>query len=81
VEAKRSVLLLTPLLRIADSLDRGHAQRVKDIASVAKNGVISLLVEAGDDADLEIWAANEAAKTFEETYSKMISVQRARSSR
>jgi exopolyphosphatase/guanosine-5'-triphosphate,3'-diphosphate pyrophosphatase len=81
LESKRAVLFLVPLLRIADALDRGHAQKVRDVTSAIKDGNISLLVEAGDDADLEIWAANEAAKTFPESYAKMISLQRAKAPR
>jgi exopolyphosphatase/guanosine-5'-triphosphate,3'-diphosphate pyrophosphatase len=81
LDSKRAVLFLAPLLRIADALDRGHAQRVRDVSSAIKDGNISLLVEAGDDADLEIWAANEAAKTFPESYAKMISLQRAKATR
>jgi exopolyphosphatase/guanosine-5'-triphosphate,3'-diphosphate pyrophosphatase len=77
-DSKRAVLFLAPLLRVADALDRGHAQRVRDLSSAIKDGNISLLVEAGNDADLEIWAANEAAKTFPESYSKIIALQRAK---
>jgi len=81
MESKRAVQCLAPLLRIADSLDRGHAQRVKDISSEMKDGMITLLVDASTDADLEIWAANEAAQSFRETYAANISIQRAKGSR
>ena len=77
---KRLVIGLEPLLRIADALDRGHEQKVRDLTSVAKDGAVSLMVRAEGDADLEIWAANEAAKTFREVYAKPISLQRAKSS-
>lgn len=77
-ESKRAVMYLAPLLRIADALDRGHEQKVRDVSGAIKDGTVSLLVQAGQDADLEIWAANEAARTFRETYAKQISLQRAR---
>lgn len=81
IEAKRTVLFLAPLLRIADALDRGHAQKVRDVSSSLKNGDISLIVEADNDADLEIWAANEAAQAFQEAYAKPLSLVRVRAAR
>jgi exopolyphosphatase/guanosine-5'-triphosphate,3'-diphosphate pyrophosphatase len=75
------VQYLAPLLRIADSLDRGHAQKVKSIASEMRDGALTLLVEAADDADLEIWAANEAAQAFRDTFAAPISIQRAKTGR
>jgi len=78
VESKRLFVNLEPLLRIADALDRGHEQKVRDVTSVSRDGAVTLLVEADQDADLEIWAANEAARTFREVYARPISLQRAR---
>ena len=77
-ESKRLVLNLAPLLRIADALDRGHEQKVRDVTTAAKNGAMSLLVQAERDADLEIWTANEAAKSFGEIYTTPIALRRAR---
>jgi exopolyphosphatase/guanosine-5'-triphosphate,3'-diphosphate pyrophosphatase len=77
-ESKRSVLFLLPLLRIADALDRGHQQKVRNITSLSKEGTVGLLVEAGADADLEIWAANEAGVAFREIYGKAVTLQRSR---
>lgn len=80
-DSKRAVMGLEPLLRIADALDRGHEQKVRDVALAAKDGSVNILVQAEADADLEIWAANEAAKTFRDVYAKSISLQRARAQR
>jgi len=77
-ESKRIVSGLAPLLRIADALDRGHEQKVKQLSSVLREGELTLLVESEIDPDLEIWAANEAAQAFVETYAKPIKIQRAR---
>jgi len=77
-ESKRLVLNLAPLLRIADALDRGHEQKVQDIASVTKDSTVTLVVQAEQDANLEIWAANEAAIRFRELYPTAITVRRAR---
>lgn len=77
-DAKRTVLQLTPLLRIADALDRGHEQKVQGIANMTKDGNVSVSIQTEQDADLEIWAANEAAKTFRDVYTKPLSLQRAK---
>jgi 2-hydroxychromene-2-carboxylate isomerase len=67
---------MAPLLRIADSLDRGHDQKVADVLSFSGNGGASLLVQAGDDADLELWAANQDDAAFREVYAMPLIVQR-----
>lgn len=77
-ESKRVVVSLAPLLRLADALDRGHEQKVRDLSPAGKDGTITLLVEADSDAGLEIWAANEAGKAFRDIYAKPISLVRGR---
>ena len=77
-DSKRAVLFLAPLLRIADSLDRGHEQRVRDVSSTLKDGTVVLLADCDENADLEIWAANEAARAFREVYGKPIGIQRSK---
>ncbi len=81
VDLKRIVQFLVPLLRIADSLDRGHEQKVRNIGSAIKDGSVVLTVEGDQDADLEIWAANEAGETFRQVYARQLSLQRARAQR
>jgi exopolyphosphatase/guanosine-5'-triphosphate,3'-diphosphate pyrophosphatase len=77
-EEKRAVLLLAPLLRIADSLDRGHLQKVHELGAQLRNGGVTIQVTAERDADLELWAANEVAGSFTEAYGVPISIQRRR---
>jgi exopolyphosphatase/guanosine-5'-triphosphate,3'-diphosphate pyrophosphatase len=77
-DAKRTVLLLAPLLRLADCLDRGHRQRVHDLKGQIKNGGFVIQVSAEKDADLEVWAANNAAGAFQQVYGIPVSIQRAR---
>jgi len=80
-ELRRTVLRLTPLLRIADALDRSHEQRVRNLTSAMKNGNISVLVEADSDTDLELWAANKAADAFLEIYAQSVSLQKVKAAR
>jgi exopolyphosphatase/guanosine-5'-triphosphate,3'-diphosphate pyrophosphatase len=80
-DARRQVLMLAPLLRIADSLDRAHEQKVKEVTSAIRDGNLNVLIHADDDIDLELWSANEAAKTFRDVYGKPLTLQRAKAMR
>jgi exopolyphosphatase/guanosine-5'-triphosphate,3'-diphosphate pyrophosphatase len=75
-EGKRTVLYLAPLLRIADSLDRSHEQKVSDVEGTLKGSTVVLRVRAEENADLEIWAVGEVADAFRQVYGIPISVQR-----
>lgn len=80
-ESKRVVLNLIPLLRIADSLDRGHEQKVLDITSASKNGAVTLQLQTEEDSGLELWAAGEAGEIFQEVYSKPLHIERVEAAR
>ena len=77
-DSKRIVVALAPLLRIADALDRGHEQKVKQVRSALRDRNLNLLVESDTDPELEIWAANEAANAFREAYAQTLTIQRAK---
>jgi exopolyphosphatase/guanosine-5'-triphosphate,3'-diphosphate pyrophosphatase len=78
-ESRRAILLLTPLLRIADSLDRSHEQRVSNLQVQLRNGSVAIALESGRDTDLEIWAAERVADSFRETYQLPLTLTRVRS--
>jgi exopolyphosphatase/guanosine-5'-triphosphate,3'-diphosphate pyrophosphatase len=80
-DSRKTVNGLAPLLRIADALDRGHEQKVLDVVAKMKDGTVELAVQGAQDSDLEVWAANEAAKTFRDVYSRPILVTRAKAQR
>ncbi len=77
-DSRKIVSYLAPLLRISDALDRGHDQKVRSLSSVARDGIITLQVEADVDPDLEIWSATEAAETFREIYAQPVALQCAK---
>ena len=52
-EGKRAVTLLTPLLRLADSLDRSNEQRVESVECQVKNAEVVLRLQSG--APMWIW--------------------------
>jgi len=70
--------LLTPLLRLADGLDRSHDQRIEEIDCRLRNGAIVVLLRASRDTDLEQWAAERAGLAFREVYGLPVSVARVK---
>ena len=67
-EARRGLTMLSPLLRLADSLDRGHEQRISDIAVELRNGSVVVGVQTSERSNLELWAAERIADLFREVY-------------
>jgi exopolyphosphatase/guanosine-5'-triphosphate,3'-diphosphate pyrophosphatase len=78
-DARRCVLHLIPLLRIADSLDRGREQRVERVDCQIRNGAFVLEVFSGEDVDLERWAADRSGDMFRQVYNIPMLVSQAKS--
>jgi exopolyphosphatase/guanosine-5'-triphosphate,3'-diphosphate pyrophosphatase len=74
-ECRRSIALLTPLLRIADALDRSREQRVDEIDCIAGPAGVTLRLKARQDTGLEKWAVEGAAAAFREVYEVPLSVE------
>jgi exopolyphosphatase / guanosine-5'-triphosphate,3'-diphosphate pyrophosphatase len=72
------MMLLFPILRLADNLDRSHDQRIRSVACRIRNGQVWLEVRAQGDIDLEQWAAERAATAFEQVYQRSIAVTQVR---
>jgi exopolyphosphatase / guanosine-5'-triphosphate,3'-diphosphate pyrophosphatase len=72
LEDQRAVAYMIPLLRLADSLDRSHGQRVRSVECRQRDGdfLITLNVAPDIDIDLEIWAAERLAEIFRQVYNK-----------
>lgn len=73
---KRKVKMLSGILRIADGLDRGHNNVVKDISINIQDSVykVNVTPEDGKDSTLEIWGANTRKELFEESFGYTILV-------
>ena len=69
-EDRNSVVLLTPLLRLAVALDQSQEQRVGRVeAAVQENAVeLRLFSEHDGDVDIEQWQAEQVAGVFREAY-------------
>jgi len=79
VEDRHAVSVLTPMLRLADSLDRGNEQKVRSVECVVNEKEIVLNLHAPPSAgiELEIWAAARLDGLFRQTYGRKLTVQRA----
>jgi exopolyphosphatase/guanosine-5'-triphosphate,3'-diphosphate pyrophosphatase len=71
---KKTVRCLTPLLRLADSLDRGHHQRVRSVEAKVGPGGVVLYLESPEKTDLEVWAAQQAGGAFQQTFQQPLTV-------
>jgi len=69
-DERRAVLLLTPILRIADGLDRSRERRVEGIDCQIRNGGVVLSIYSEQDTALEQWAAEQAGEVFRQVYDK-----------
>jgi len=78
-DSRRAITLLAPLLRIADSLDRSHEQRVSSMQVQLRNGTVTLGLESHADTDLEMWAVERVADAFRETYQTSLGLARVKS--
>ena len=77
-EERRTLLLLIPLLRLADNMVRSPKERIQKLECRAQNGDVALVVHSNDDIDLEQWGAERASETFRQIYGRTVSVTKAR---
>jgi exopolyphosphatase/guanosine-5'-triphosphate,3'-diphosphate pyrophosphatase len=71
-------MYLSPILRLADGLDRTRDQRIEAVQCEVRNGNVVVLIESEQDTGLEQWAAERASESFRQVYEKNLSVARAR---
>jgi exopolyphosphatase/guanosine-5'-triphosphate,3'-diphosphate pyrophosphatase len=77
-QERRAVMLLTPLLRLADNLDRSHEQRIGSVECFIRNGQVQIKLGAKSDIDLEQWAAERATDAFRQVYGKPLVMTKAK---
>ena len=69
---RRTVRLLASILRLAESLDRSHAQVVSALELQDRGKDMLLELRAAGDAELEVWAAHRHVQPFEELMEKPV---------
>jgi exopolyphosphatase / guanosine-5'-triphosphate,3'-diphosphate pyrophosphatase len=79
VDAKRTILYLTPIIRIADALPGDLDHEVSAIDCQIASDSVQLSVET-DDETLDFWAAEQAAKVFHDVYGRSLILHRKRRS-
>ncbi|MBC7928014.1 MAG: Ppx/GppA family phosphatase [Bryobacteraceae bacterium] len=67
-DQRRTVVQLTPLLRLAVALDTTQQHRVEEISCTLTSAGATVLVEGSGDLALEIWAAERVSGAFREVY-------------
>jgi len=72
------VILLTPLLRLADNLDRSHEGRIEDLECSLQDGQVLLKLSSKEEIDLEQWAAERSATAFREIYGREIVLSKSK---
>ena len=77
-DERRIVLLLIPLLRLADSLDRTNHQLVESVHVAESSGTLLASIRAHGDSDLDEWAAERLTDVFQLVYGKPLEVARVR---
>ena len=66
---------LSAILRIAEALDRGHKQRVRDVAVQQKKRSITFVARTRANASIELSAAVKRAKYFSSLFEQRIRFQ------
>jgi exopolyphosphatase/guanosine-5'-triphosphate,3'-diphosphate pyrophosphatase len=75
-EDKRVLLLLIPLLRLADNLDVSHEERVQSLSCRIRDGQVVLQAGSAKDISLEQWAAERTGEIFRQVYNRPIVTQK-----
>lgn len=73
-ENRRALLLLIPLLRLVDGLDRSRAQRVDSVTCDLSGADVVLRLRSNMDTDLEQWAVERVADPFRQVYQRGLAV-------
>jgi exopolyphosphatase/guanosine-5'-triphosphate,3'-diphosphate pyrophosphatase len=78
-EERNALMMMIPILRLADNLDRSREQRIQGVdCRLRDGGAVVLQVRASGDIDLEQWAAERAGDVFQQIYHRPVSVVKAR---
>jgi exopolyphosphatase/guanosine-5'-triphosphate,3'-diphosphate pyrophosphatase len=74
-EDKRTVELLTPLLRIAVALDQSQEQRLERVETQVTDTSVELRLFSEVDADIEQWHAGQVSAVFQHFYGRPLAVK------
>src|SRR5262249_48055377 len=61
---RKTVRLLGAIVRLAEGLDRSHAQVIREVKSAEQGDVLEMRLTPHGDAELELWAADRHASAL-----------------
>ena len=67
-EERERVTKLVAILRVADGLDRSHSDAVDVVTASVVDGKVALVIEGGEDTDLERWGVRRKRGLFEKVF-------------
>ena len=77
-EEKEIILMLSAIVRIADSLDRSYQNAVKIIEPISfKKDTIKLSISGKNDLSLELWSVQRKKEYFEKVFKKRLEILKA----
>ena len=71
-DLRRSVKVLSSLVRLAEGLDRSHVQVLDSLSLVNRGDDYLMQLRTNGDAELELWAAGRHVEPFEEMVGKPV---------
>jgi exopolyphosphatase / guanosine-5'-triphosphate,3'-diphosphate pyrophosphatase len=74
---RKTVRTLSSILRVAESLDRSHAQAITGLELRDRGDDVLLVVHTATDAELEVWATNRHLQPFEKLLGKPVRLESA----
>jgi exopolyphosphatase/guanosine-5'-triphosphate,3'-diphosphate pyrophosphatase len=74
---RRTVKTLASILRVAESLDRSHAQPISGLEVHDRGDDFVISLHASGDAELEVWATGRHLEPFEELVGKPVRLEMA----
>jgi len=77
-EERRELVMLIPILRLADNLDRSHEQTIAGVECRLRDGEIVLEVRSQGDIDLVEWGAQRAGEAFLQVYNRPVVLTKAK---
>ena len=74
-DGRHAVLLMAPILRVADSIDRSRDQRVERAVCTMRDNDVLIELYSNKDIDLEIWATERTNDFFRSVYGRPLTVR------
>jgi exopolyphosphatase/guanosine-5'-triphosphate,3'-diphosphate pyrophosphatase len=74
---RRTVRMLSSILRVAECLDRSHTQAISGLDLRDRGKDVLIQVHTSADAELEVWATNRHLKPFEKLLGKPVHLEAA----